>query len=111
VHTITIKGTIGSTSKTATVTLNVGACQPLTCASAGWVCGSIDNGCGAQLQCGSCAAGLSCTGGTCFSCPTRTCPSPQFWNLETCRCETCPCGTLMVQGHRLCNVCKPQTPP
>lgn len=111
VYKITIKATIGSTTKTTVVTLTVGACQPLTCAAAGWVCGSFDNGCGAQVKCGSCAAGLSCTGGSCFSCPSRHCASPQFWNLETCRCESCPCGTLMVDGHILCNVCKPQTPP
>ena len=111
VYKITIKGTIGTTTKTAVVTLTVGACQPLTCASAGWVCGSIDNGCGAHLLCGSCAAGLSCTGGSCFSCPSRTCPIPQFWNLETCRCESCPCGVLIADGHRLCAACRPQTPP
>jgi hypothetical protein len=90
-----------------------GPCQPLTCASAGWSCGSLDNGCGAQLQCGSCGAGLSCTVGSCFRrcAATHDCPSPQFWSPETCSCVRCPCGTGMFKGKPICDACRPTTPP
>jgi hypothetical protein len=107
VYPITIAGNIGGMTGTAVVALSVGACQPLSCASAGWTCGSFDNGCGAQSQCGgSCGAGLFCTGGSCFRCPIETCPAPKYWNVDTCSCVSCPCGSGFVNGHRICAVCK-----
>jgi hypothetical protein len=43
----------------------VDACVPTTCSAAGATCGSIANGCGGTLDCGTCAAGQSCVGNTC----------------------------------------------
>ena len=92
---------------TTDVTLTVTACQPLTCTGFGYVCGSLDNGCGTTQDCGTCPSGESCTAGACYKCAERTCPVPEFFNLSTCKCEACPCGTLHVNGHYLCNVCRP----
>ena len=39
------------------------ACVPQTCAGAGATCGSIPNGCGGVLNCGSCTAPETCGGG------------------------------------------------
>lgn len=36
------------------------SCTPTTCAAAGAQCGSISNGCGSTLTCGSCASGMTC---------------------------------------------------
>jgi endoglucanase len=38
------------------------ACVPTTCAAGGKTCGSISDGCGGTLQCGSCAAPQTCGG-------------------------------------------------
>src|SRR5262249_50397642 len=35
-------------------------CQPKTCQELGKSCGTVDDGCGAALACGSCAGGESC---------------------------------------------------
>jgi hypothetical protein len=107
-YTIAVKATIGSYNPVTTdVTLTVTACQPLTCSGFGYVCGSLDNGCGTTQDCGTCPAGESCTAGACYKCAERTCPVPEFFNLSTCACEACPCGTLHVDGHYLCDVCRP----
>ncbi len=39
------------------------SCSPISCASLGKNCGSIADGCGNTLNCGSCSASLSCGGG------------------------------------------------
>lgn len=38
----------------------VEACTPRTCASAGAECGTLDDGCGARIECGACAAHQTC---------------------------------------------------
>jgi hypothetical protein len=44
------------------VTITGGStCTPTTCAAQGKTCGTIANGCGGTLTCGSCAAGQSCS--------------------------------------------------
>src|SRR5712692_7007018 len=48
----------------AVVPLPRGTCAPITCASLGKNCGTISDGCGGTLTCGSCTAlGTSCGGG------------------------------------------------
>ena len=37
------------------------SCDPLTCASAGAQCGSLDDGCGAMLDCGGCNFFRTCS--------------------------------------------------
>lgn len=40
-------------------------CVPRTCADANASCGSLPDGCGTVLDCGSCADGLACSAGAC----------------------------------------------
>jgi hypothetical protein len=105
VYKFAITGTVGLYKATATLTLTVGACQPVTCAAAGWVCGSFDNECGGTANCGTCPAGEACTGGTCVPTCHKFCAPPEFLNPSTCQCQTCQCGTIIVNGHRICNKC------
>src|SRR5262249_28066025 len=52
-------------------------CASVTCASLGKNCGTISDGCGHTLTCGSCTAPQSCGGGgvanVCGPCPPTTC--------------------------------------
>jgi hypothetical protein len=61
------------------------ACMPATCQSLGRNCGSVADGCGGTLPCGTCSGGLSCGGsgvpGVCGS-PVASCVSGN-WSLET----------------------------
>lgn len=107
-YPLTVEGVIaGFLPEYASVQLMVTACQPLTCAAIGYVCGSLDNSCGGTQNCGTCASGQTCTAGSCYACAERTCPAREFFNLDTCECQACPCGTLEVDGHYLCAVCRP----
>jgi len=40
-------------------------CTPTTCSALGYNCGSVDDGCGGNLNCGTCSSGNTCSGGTC----------------------------------------------
>jgi hypothetical protein len=46
-----------------TVNASVGSCTPSTCANLGKNCGSVSDGCGGTLTCGSCSSPLTCGGG------------------------------------------------
>ena len=54
----------------------VGVCTPTTCSAASAECGTISDGCGGSLVCGSCGAGETCNeSNQCTSTPTGcTCP-------------------------------------
>jgi putative hemolysin len=85
------------------------SCVPETAATAcnGAVCGTASNGCGGTVACGECAGATPyCVGGGCVRCLAEGCPTAEHWNPETCSCEGCACGTLVVDGKTLCNVCK-----
>jgi hypothetical protein len=43
-------------------------CRPITCADHGYDCGTISDGCGGIIDCGSCAPGAVCDAGTCYAC-------------------------------------------
>ena len=43
----------------------VSTCVAKTCASQGYGCGSVSDGCGRTLDCGICASGQTCSAGTC----------------------------------------------
>ncbi len=55
----------GAASCNAAGRCTVAACTPRTCADAGAMCGTPDNGCGTPLDCGTCPGGGACTDGTC----------------------------------------------
>lgn len=48
-----------------TCTTSGTCCKPTTCAASGKTCGSLSDGCGATLNCGTCGAGDFCSGGVC----------------------------------------------
>ena len=53
-----------ATEATATLTVTPSvSCTPRSCASQAKNCGSLSDGCGGTLSCGSCTGGLSCGGG------------------------------------------------
>jgi hypothetical protein len=64
--------------------LEAGACVPETCTQQGLSCGPAGDGCGNEIQCGSCPAGQSCgaggTPGKCGStgCVSKTCKELNF---------------------------------
>ncbi|MBL8950189.1 MAG: hypothetical protein JNK82_05395, partial [Myxococcaceae bacterium] len=66
----------------------VTSCTPATCASAGTNCGTMPDGCGGTLSCGSCSvAGESCGGaGTANVCGAGTCTP------RTCESQGLQCG-------------------
>ena len=35
----------------------------------------------------------------------------EFFDLYTCECKGCPCGTIHLDGHYICDVCKPPAGP
>jgi hypothetical protein len=50
-------------------TYGTSACQPLTCAAAGKTCGTMPDGCGGTLECGTCGAGSTCSNNVCEPLP------------------------------------------
>jgi hypothetical protein len=73
-------------------------CTPTTCAALDDDCGSVSDGCGGTLQCGTCqGTNMVCSANQCASrCPTGTCGTGYAWNPGTCSCQklTCECGGL-----------------
>jgi hypothetical protein len=92
--------------ESTTIYLTVTGCQALTCSDLDYVCGPLDNGCGQTLNCGTCPSGETCTAGECYRCAERSCPVPEYFNLQTCECQACPCGTIHIDGHYICAVCR-----
>jgi hypothetical protein len=77
-------------------------CQPITCASGGYNCGTISDGCGQTLVCGtSCPSGQTCGGAgqpnVCGICVPMTCAG---------RCGVVPNG---CGGNIDCGICPPPT--
>jgi hypothetical protein len=57
-----------------TVALQAAQCERLTCVDVGAECGPVDDGCGGQLDCGTCAGGETCgSGGVPNVCPDVAC--------------------------------------
>jgi len=84
-------------------------CQPTTCAQQGVTCGTISDGCGGTLSCGTCATGQTCldTGVCCARamCPTGWCGSRSdgCGGTLTCGCQ----GSQVCPGNGTC--CQPIT--
>jgi hypothetical protein len=76
----------------------VPSCQPTTCSAQGATCGSIPDGCGGTLQCGSCGSGMVCSASnTCVPACTPT----------TCAAQGATCGLLAsgCGGTLQCGAC------
>ena len=87
-------------------------CQPKTCAQIGASCGLQGDGCGGQLNCGTCVAPQSCGGGgvpnQCGggSCVKKTCANYP----NTCGQQSDGCGSLTVScGACTGNACVTKT--
>jgi hypothetical protein len=89
---------------------NLCGCTPTTCAAQGKNCGTIPDGCGGTLSCGSCAAPQSCGGSgvanVCGGCtPTVSCASAGYHCGpladgcgNTLNCGTCDSGMTCNSG-------------
>ena len=103
--------------KTPNMAINViASCVPATCASLGKNCGSWSNNCGGTINCGTCAAGQTCSNGKCVaSCIPATCASLGkncgSWSNNcggTINCGTCAAGQTCSNGKCVAS-CIPAT--
>ncbi|HQP36511.1 MAG TPA: hypothetical protein PLI95_15085 [Polyangiaceae bacterium] len=65
--------TATDTATEAAAEASVPDCTPVTCASVGAKCGTIPDGCGDKIACGTCAAGERCGGGGPNLCGAQEC--------------------------------------
>ncbi|MCL4752471.1 MAG: tryptophan synthase alpha chain, partial [Myxococcales bacterium] len=97
-------------------TANVCGCTPTSCAAQGKNCGSIPNGCGGTLNCGTCTAPSTCTNNVCTACVPNPdpCPSSQCAGTASDGCGgtvscTANCGLAgecpCAGGHCAGNYC------
>jgi hypothetical protein len=86
-----------------------GVCTPRTCASVGAVCGTISDGCGGTLSCGTCPVGQSCNASNqCVTaCTPKTCAdlaalcgSPSDGCGGTLSCGTCATGKICNASYQ-----------
>ena len=80
-------------------------CSPTTCQLQNKNCGSISNGCGGSLNCGTCQSGYSC--GTNNICVQNTNPNP-VCTPTTCQIQGKNCGTISngCGGSLNCGTCQ-----
>ncbi len=99
-------------------------CTATTCAAQNVQCGPAGDGCGGELQCGSCTAPLTCGGGgtlgVCGGCTPKTCadlglacgPAGDGCGAQL-DCGTCPpgqaCGGAGMPGVCVPAPCAPRT--
>jgi hypothetical protein len=89
-----------------------GACVPTTCDAQGKNCGSISDGCGATLACGTCNGSQVCTDNVCVACVPTTCEAQE----KNCGTIDNGCGMALncgtCSGSQVCtdNVCQESTP-
>jgi hypothetical protein len=96
-----------------------GSCQPTTCAVFGFNCGTISDGCGGTLNCGTCSSPQSCGGGGSVNvcgCTPMTCASQGFGCGSvpngcggTLNCGTCPSGQVCNIYNQCGAPCVPST--
>ena len=87
-------------------TVTMADCVPTTCAAAGKTCGTIDNGCGGSINCGSCTWPQTCGGGG----VENVCgPSARECVPTTCAAAGKNCGTIDngCGGKVICGSCAP----
>jgi subtilisin family serine protease len=88
------------------------ACVPTTCSAQGKNCGTIPNGCGGTLSCGTCSGNSTCQDNVCVCTPTtcaaqgKNCGTISNGCGGTLSCGTCPSGTSC--SNNVC-VCAPTT--
>ncbi|RKH34975.1 hypothetical protein D7Y13_04230 [Corallococcus praedator] len=94
--------------------LLTGSCVPQSCAAQGKTCGTVSDGCGGTLACGTCGAGEACSAtNVCVCSPTtcaaqgKTCGSIPDGCGNTLACGTCGAGEA-CSATNVC-VCSPTT--
>jgi GH18 family chitinase len=93
------------------------SCTPTTCAAQGKDCGSISDGCGGTLSCGSCSSPETCGGGSvanvCGCTPTATCGGMNCGSIPDGCGGSISCGTCTSPatcgGSGTANVCGTDT--
>src|SRR5262249_57795731 len=60
---VVITAAYGGVSQQNALFFTTATCSPTTCAAQGTNCGTISDGCGSMLTCGSCTAPQTCGGG------------------------------------------------
>jgi hypothetical protein len=77
------------------------------CSIAGATCGTITDGLGTAVSCGTCGTGDVCSANACV-CAPKKCPAALVWNQSTCSCQltchspiTCcaAAGGSYIDGH------------
>jgi hypothetical protein len=68
-------------------------CDPVTCMGIAKACGTLDDRCGGERACGSCAASEECVGNTC-KCKPKTCADAQ----ASCGAVLDGCGHMLDCG-------------
>ncbi|WP_164017773.1 Ig-like domain-containing protein [Pyxidicoccus trucidator] len=89
--------------------ISLSTCAPTTCAAQGKNCGTIPDGCGGTLSCGTCGAGQACSASNvCVCVPTtcaaqnRTCGAMSDGCGGTLDCGTCGAGSTCDTGPGVC---------
>jgi hypothetical protein len=106
--TVSASAPWSNSSASANLTINPGACTPATCAGLGFNCGSISNGCGGTLNCGTCAGGQTCTNNICTACTPTTCAAQgkNCGSISNGCGGTLNCGTCGRRKTCANNVCQ-----
>lgn len=76
------------------------ACIATTCTAKGATCGSISNGCGGTINCGTCGTNQVCTNNKCVA--TQTCGNGIKEGTESCDGDSIACAAG-YSGTQLCN--------
>jgi MYXO-CTERM domain-containing protein len=103
--------TVGSPAGTApwagdSGVLTNACCTPITTCPAGDNCGTVPNGCGGTVNCGTCTAPQTCTGNVCGCTPITTCPAGDNCGTVPNGCGgTVNCGTCTAPQTCTGNVC------
>jgi len=104
----------GKLTDSRVVAIAVGdACLPVSCLAQKKNCGTVSDGCGGTLNCGTCTSGYVCESGVCM--PTNLiCGDSSCDGSETCStcpqdCGVCPvlpdCGDGSCNGTENCSTC------
>jgi hypothetical protein len=93
--TLTVIGSAGYITRTATVSVHITACQPLSEAVVcmGSECGLEPDGCGGVVECGTCSgANPYCWQYQCIPFAPHGCGDLEGFDPTTGNCVLCPCG-------------------
>jgi hypothetical protein len=94
--TFTVVGTAPSTVRVATAQIEVTRCTPLTACPAGNNCGTMSDGCGGTLECGTCTAVDACHTATCAA---NVCAQTAVRNGTACSDgNACTTGDVCTSG-------------